>query len=121
MLFTIALQDGILPAGFNDNLQSILPSAPYTLTGGSTNKCKQSLDEGGKSCTTSLSAKTATYQHGDRSYPVTICICQGGPYNDAKGLADEVARIPDFLLFFVKGTLHAITHQAGIDRICSLI
>lgn len=108
MTLVLALQDGILPEDFNDMLQSILPSAPYTLSSGSTDECKQYLDASDKSCTTSLSAETATYQHDDRIYPVTICICQGGPYDDVKGLADEVARIPEFLLYFVKGIVHAI-------------
>lgn len=61
-----------------------------------------------KPCTSSLSAQTANFKHGDRTYPVTLCVCKGGPY-DIKGLADEVARVPDFLLYFVKGVLITMT------------
>lgn len=93
------LQDGILPANFNDALDAILPTSPYTLSpSASPATCQKFLDA--TSCP-GLSAQTATYGTNQK-FQVTICTCQGGAY-DTKGLADLVARLPEYLLYWVKG------------------
>ena len=114
----LLLQDGILPANFNENLEKVLTHLPYKLSSGaSTTDCQSSLDSAGISCS-GLSAQTATYSAAQgRTYDVTMCICEGGPY-DAHGLATLIAGIPDFLLFFLKGAhfrlppVSALHHQA---------
>ena len=111
-------QDGILPAGFNENLDRVLTKLPFTLSGStSTGDCQKYLDQAMIACSTGLSSQQASYSStSGRKYAVTMCTCIGGPYN-VQGLAALISGIPEFLLHVVKGLVDVLghVHYASLD------
>lgn len=90
------MQDGVLPDDFDDRMDAILPTFPYTLSPGSESSCQQQSLRG---CRQGVTVKTATYGTTQK-YNVVLCACGDGGY-DTRSLADAIARVPGYLIGFV--------------------
>lgn len=100
----VLLQDGLRSA-FDAELDKVVERLPYTLSssGAYTTACQSALDLAGGIPCSGLSAQKATYSvAGGYFHEVTMCTCEGGPY-DANGLAALISGIPGFLIVFLNG------------------
>ncbi|KAK9807701.1 hypothetical protein WJX72_006598 [[Myrmecia] bisecta] len=106
--------------GINNHIDlgNVLPSQHYALFTDQGTDCAKSLKgkDPSLACPKQLTAQRAVYGRDTPFHSVTICACDGAPF-DFPALAAAVAKVPQFLLQNIKGvTAINVKDRNGKDR-----